>query len=214
MLLAIGLEDRLQALGMKCLTVAGGFVAGWVLGLLIAMGLNRWVFKRKMPEGLKQVLKVVLALVVAILVAAHIFGGDGSGTGTGNTGKAADSAADQNTNKTGTPVTDVPKDEKKPTPATISDTRPAEVTIRVTVLGGPDVVDERFYLIDDDRAAKTLADVKAELKARKAKEPRKVVVAILPSERYPLPLEHGGWTNLVRAVKDEVKLTVIFPESK
>ncbi|HUR55141.1 MAG TPA: hypothetical protein VMZ71_13490 [Gemmataceae bacterium] len=219
MLFGVSFEAKLAAFGMKCLTVAGAFLAGWVLGLLLAMGLNRWLFKNKMPEPFKQVSKIVCALALAILVAVLIFG-DGSGggqfSGGGADGKAAGTATDLDKNKSGNPATEAPKDDKKqPAPATPIDSRPTEVTIRVTVLGGTDVRDEKFYLLDDDRSPKSLREVKDAVLARKAKETRKTVVAVLrspPPNR--VPLDHGSVTQLVTLVQNEAKLDITFPVEK
>ena len=220
MLLAIVSEEKLVALGMKCLTVAGGFVAGWVIGMFIGIGLNRWVFKKKLPEGAKKLFKIVSAIVVAILVAVSIFGGGsggGSFSGDGADGKAAGTATDLEKNKAGSPNVEVKKVDKnkKATPAAVADLRPTEVTIRVTVLGGPDVSNDRYYLIDEDRTAKTFQEVKDAVTARKKSESRKMVVAILrspPPNRAPL--DGGSVTQFVRWAQNEAKLDITFPAEK
>jgi hypothetical protein len=208
-------EDKLSALGMKCLTVAGGFMVGYVLGWLIAVCVNKWVIKKeRTPESLKQLLRVVCGIAVALLVAVSLMWGSGDGTG-GDKEKAGTSDA-QDTKAGPPPSTDAPKDDRKqPAPATPIDTRPTELTIRVTVLGGTDVRDEKFYLLDDDRSPKSLREVKDAVLALKTKETRKTVVAVLRSPApNRVPLDHGAVSRLVAWVQDEAKLDITFPVEK
>jgi hypothetical protein len=207
-------EDKFVALGMKCLTVAGGFMVGYVIGWLIAVGVNKWVIKKeRTPESLKQLLRVVCGIAVALLVAVSLMWGSGDGTG-GDKDKVGNT--DATDKKSGPPVVEAPKDDKKtPTPATPPDPRPTEVTIRVTVLAGTDVRDDKYYLIDDDRGAKSLAEVKDAILGRKAKDTRKKVVAIL---RSPPPndaaLDGKSVTQFVTWVQNTAKLDVTFPAGK
>lgn len=215
MLFGASFEDKLTALGMKCLTVAGGFVVGYVIGWAIAVAANKWVLKKeKTPDGLKQLLRVVCGIAVALLVAVSLMWGSGDGAG-GDKDKSGTSDSTQD-KKTGPPPAETPKDEKKsPTPATPIDPRPTELTIRVTVLGGTDVRDDKFYLLDDDRTAKTIREVKDAVTAKRAKDTRKAVVAVLrspPPNR--VPLDHGAVSRLVSWVQDEAKLDVTFPVEK
>ncbi|MBX9623582.1 MAG: hypothetical protein K2X82_07190 [Gemmataceae bacterium] len=161
------MQDRLELLAMKCLTVLGGFLAGYVGGLLAGWGFDRWVYKGKTPGGLKRTAGTALGLVVALIIALMIFRfGDGGGTG-GGTG------ADEGSGKAG-PVSpaDLPaakKDERPPPKVEALPTPekgPGDVSVPVTFLGGADVVGDKFYLLDGGRL--TFDELKAVLAKRKA----------------------------------------------
>lgn len=81
------------------------------------------------------------------------------------------------------------------TPLKSPDPRPAVVTLRVTVLGGEDVREGRFYLVGDDRAAKTFEEVKDAVAARKSKEPgRRATRRLILGELVELGI---GWAPSV-----------------
>lgn len=160
-------QDRLELLAMKCLTVLGGFLAGYVAGRLGGWGFDRWVYKGKSPDGLKKTAGVILGLIVALIIALLIFrfgegggtgGGVGAGEGAGKAGAAA--PADQPAAK---------KDERPP-PKVVAVPTPergtGDVSVPVTFLGGPDVVGDKFYLLDGGRL--TFDELKAALTKRKA----------------------------------------------
>lgn len=218
LLFVSGAAEKLAGLAIKCLAVAGGFLAGYLLGGLIALALDRWVFARKSPDLVKKGFRWVSGLVVAILVALVVFGeggggfgmGGGEGKGSGTTGSEGQSKDKQS------PQTATPDKERPPvSPVTPAEVRPAELVIRVTILGGTDVQHERFYLIDDDRGPKTFAEVRAAVTGRKASDKRKASLAILfPPPPNRLPLEHPAVTQLVSWARDEAGLDVTFPAGK
>lgn len=146
------MNDRLELLATKCLTVLGGFLAGYVAGRLGGWGFDRWVYKGKTPEGLKKTAATVLGLIVALIVALLIFrfgdgGGSGGGTGAGSgadTGGAVEPAVQPAAKKDDKPP---PKVESVPTP----EKGPGDVSVAVDFLGGPEIVDDKFYRLGGDR---------------------------------------------------------------
>jgi hypothetical protein len=68
--------------------------------------------------------------------------------------------------------------------------------VRVTLLGGDDVKNERFYLIDTDPAAKTFPEATAALLARKAATPGALAVEVRLAESNPLPGNHPAVLRL------------------
>lgn len=209
--------ERLAAYAIKCLAVGGGFLVGYFAGGVIAFALDRWVFAKKSPDALKKVIRMLGGLLLAILVAMIVFGDGGGGGLLGGTGSEGVNKGTPNPETPGKTDPATPKDDKaKPAPSPVqpADPRPTEVTIRVTVLGGGDVANERFYLIDDDRTPKTLQEVKDAVTARKAAEKRKTVVAILFPPKNALPREHSAVTRLAKWANEDAGLDVTFPAVK
>jgi len=216
LLFVSGAAERLAGLAIKCLAVAGGFLAGYLLGGLIAYALDRWVFGQKAPDVVKRGVRWVCGLILAIVVAMIVFGEGGGGFGLGGgEGKGSGATGGEGKNKQTQQPATPDRDRPPVSPVTPADNRPTEVVIRITILGGTDVVQERFYLIDDDRTPRTFAEVRAAVGARKAKDPRKTTLAILfPPPPNRLPLEHPAVTQLVNWARDEAGLDVTFPAGK
>jgi hypothetical protein len=218
LLFVSGAAEHLAALAIKCLAVAGGFLAGYLLGGAIAFALDRWVFNKKAPDLVKKCVRWVSGVILAIVVALIVFGEGGGGFGLGGgEGKGSGKAASEGDSKDKPASTPATPDKNPPqvSPVTPKDTRPAELVIRITILGGTDVSQERFYLIDDDRTPRTFAEVRAAVTARKAKDTRKAVLAIyFPPPPNRLPLEHPAVTQLVTWVRDEAGLDVTFPAGR
>ena len=68
----------------------------------------------------------------------------------------------------------------------------------MTVLGGEDVRDGRFYRLDDDPAAKTFPELKAAVLARKAAETRKTALWLLFPEQHAPARDHPAVIQLDR----------------
>jgi len=47
-------SEQLAAFGVKCLAVAGGFLAGYAIGGVGAWALDKWAFAKKSPDVLKK----------------------------------------------------------------------------------------------------------------------------------------------------------------
>lgn len=161
--------DRLELLAMKCLTVLGGFLAGNLAGRLGMWGFDRWVYKGETPAGLKQVVGVVVGIVVALLIALMIFRfGDGGGQGGGKgpadgPGTAGVAPSDP---KDAPPKEPDDRPPPKVEPVKTPEVKAEDVLVRVTFLGGADVVGDRFYQLDDQRL--TFDELKAAVARRKA----------------------------------------------
>jgi hypothetical protein len=205
-------KEALAEFANNLLLVAGGFLVGYLLGGLIGWALGKWVFRQKEPETLRRLGRPVGGVLLALIVALIVFTGKGKPHGEGGDSKGTPSTETDGKNAPSKTDPDVKLDPKV-TPPKI-DTRPADVTIRVTILGGTDVVNERFYLIDDDRSPKTFEDLKTAITAIKAKEKGKVTVAILFPTKNRLPRVHIAVTQVENWVNEEAGLDVVFPTSK
>lgn len=206
-----GAENALTELVHSLLLIAGGFLVGYVGGGLLAWAVGKYLLKLKDTYNLKAVAKPVCGALVAILVAALVLTGKGKPVGDGGHGKGSPNT-DPN-GKAGPPVAppDGKADPKAPPKV---DIKPADVTLRVTVLGGEDVVNERFYQLDDDRTAKTFGELKAGIAERRTNAKGKVVVAILFPAKNALPREHPAVTQVAKWAAEDAGLDVVFPAVK
>ncbi|MBA4187633.1 MAG: hypothetical protein C0467_06395 [Planctomycetaceae bacterium] len=206
-------ENAITELINDCLLVAGGFLVGYVLGGVLAWAVGRYIFKQKDTSNFKAIGKPVCGAILAVIVAMIVFTGKGKPIGEGGDGKGS-SNNDPNSGKSNppNPNPDLKTDPKVSPPKV--DIKPADVTLRVTVLGGVDVVNERFYLLDDDRTPKTFAELKTAISERRAKEKGKVVVAVLFPTKNALPREHPAVTQVGKWAAEEAGLDVVFPAVK
>ena len=198
-----GASDRLADLALNCLAVAGGYLAGHILGGLAAWALDRWVFGKKTPEPLKKAAQIVCGVALAILVALIVFGrGGGSGGGSGDgQGKGSGDPADHG-------KADPKADDKRP-PVKVEPPQPAAVSasdpqVRVTFLAGDAARGDRFYLVGDDPAPKAFDDVKAAVEAKKREAAGKQVLLVVlypanpnhaPPERSPTVTRVTEWAE-------------------
>ncbi len=213
-----GLGDKLSALAIKCLAVAGGFLVGYFLGGLLATAVNKWIFKKKAPEQFKQVCQMIAGIALAIIVALIIFGdgggglfGGGGASGDGKGNPAADANKD-NQSKT-EPVQKVDPNVAAPK----VDLKAADLTIKVTILAGAAVQSAgKFYLLDDDRTPLSFSELKNAIKARKSQEKGKVTLAVVfPTDpNHAPPRNDPKVTDVTRWATEEAGLDVVFPAHK
>ena len=176
-MLAVSLTDfseaNVTALAKGCLAVAGGFLAGYVLGALSAYGFDKFIAKRESPHGLHKVVRFTCALIAAIIVALLMFRGGSGGNGGDGTGGAAqgDRTGGTGTEATTANPTGTLATKPEPTPAKIQ----IVDVIFLKVFGGDDVEakTENYFQVGDEsvdgRAVKV--DLKG-VKDRVEKKPK------------------------------------------
>lgn len=208
------LARQATLLVMKLLIIAGAYVVGSFLGTLLAVALNRWVFRKKMPEVGKQLCSMVGGLLLALLAALFVmgsggsglFGGGGEGTGENPTpteGSSTDSAPPQEA--VGIP----PRPQVSPPPQ-----REVSTVIRVTVLAGKAVREMgRFYLLEDDPTPRTFTEITDAILQRRPKTGERLTVWILfPADpNLAPPTNDPKVARLVDWVRQEAGLDVTFP---
>lgn len=207
--------ERVAQFVVNVLAVGGGFLAGFLLTGFVVWLLDRWLTGGKAPPTLKQAARVVGGLVLALLVALIVFGSGsgwglfGAGIGDSKGQGATDQAGD---GKGGTPVTAGPEAQQPAVEQSsqVRDLPPPEQRVRVTVLGGTAVKDERFYLIDNDQPPKTFAEVTSAVGAKKAASGKAVGLEVRFSTENTLPRDHPAVTRLVRWGQEQ-GVTVSFP---
>jgi hypothetical protein len=157
-----GMGSRFVLLAVKLLAIGGGFFFGRLVGLLSARALNRWVFAKKAPETIHRLCGIVAGVIGAILVALFVFGEGGglfgSGKGDGD-GTNPPVAKDKVKGKTETPE---PKEPPKKPPEKLKppEPKPTPGDMRVAILGGSDVRDGKFYLIESDPEPRTFEQLR------------------------------------------------------
>ena len=186
------------------LAVGGGFLVGYMLAWAAMWWADRSFLLRKTPPMAHRVVRFLGGLVLAIIVALLVFGAGGSGLG-GGTGENLGDKVPQ----TGGPNPDAPP-ATVPAPVSVAATTPSGERVRVTLLGGPDVKDERFYLVDADPVARNFAEVKSALAAKKA-DGKKLVLELRFAAAHTLPQDHPAVARLAAWARDSAGLTVTYP---
>jgi hypothetical protein len=204
-------EEAFRELITNVLLVAGGFLVGYLLGGALAWAVARYALRLKNgTEHIKAVGKPVGGIVLALIVALIVFTGRGKGPGEGGEGKGAATNP-----SAGTAEPKAPDARTGPNVVVPKvDLKPADVTLRVTVLGGDDVKNERFYLLEDDRNPLTFPELKAAVEARRAREKGKVSLAILFPAKNALSRDHPAVTQLAKWAAEVAGLDVVFPAAR
>ena len=186
--------DRIAAMAMNALAVGGGFLVGYLLTALAAYFLDRWLTGGKSPVGLHKTVRAIGGVCGAVLVALLVFG-DGTGTGRGDgPGTTPSTGAGAGTTAVTTLAPDPATKDKPPEPPR------TEEIVRVKILSGVDVVEERFYVLDGETVAVTLEGIKRELAARKKASAKSLTVQIDLGERTD---QNGsGVQSLKRVAQD------------
>lgn len=200
-----GMGERLAVLGIKCLAVGGGFLFGYVIGLIVARALNRWVFASKAPEALKKLCGLISGVVFAILVAIVVFGegggglfGSGQGTGDGTNPPVEKDKAKE---KTDPPEQKEPP-KKPPEKLKPPDPKPTAGDMRVAILSGSDVRDSKFYLIETDPEPRTFEQFKEAVRRRR-EERKDALVLVFRFSGEPLGESNTELKRLKAWVQDE-----------
>ncbi len=193
---------RLAKLIEGALATVGAFLVGYVLVALLGWWCDKYLLKRKSPDLLHRICRLLGGLILAILVAMMLFGGgggsgDGTGDGTG-AGKASPGHAP-----------DAESTDPKAVAAKVAP--PVEVRVRVLVLGGTDVKDQKFYVVDDDPAPLAFADAKTAIQKKKDATAKSVGLEIRFPVQNALPRDHPAVAQLARWAGEVAGLAVAFP---
>jgi hypothetical protein len=199
--------DQVARFFLNLLAVAGGFLLGYALTGVAVWAIDRWFTGGKMPIGVYRVARMIGGIALAVLVALLLFGGGfgpgtGPGAGPGDTTETGPGAPQQSP-----PTTQI---EPTPPPVLPKDAPLPEERVRVTLLGGEAVKEERFYLIDYDPAPKTFAEVVAAVNARKAEVMKPVGVEIRFTADNTLAQNHAAVLQVINwARANDVAVTLL-----
>jgi hypothetical protein len=198
-LFAIDVPDTSKAAQylLRGLAVGGAFLVGYVLTWVVARLLDRSLTAGKSPSAVHKSARFLGGLLLAVIAAIFLFGpgGDGLGFGGGPGEGKGQGAGEGKGGEATKPTQPISADVKSPEP-TKSDPVPPEQRVRVTMLGGEDVKDERFYLLDDDRSPRTFAEVTAAVTAKKSASAKPVGVEVRFTATNTLPRTHPAVLRL------------------
>ena len=203
---------RFAQFAVNLLAIGGGFLAGQAVTALAAWFFLRWLTRGKAPPSLKRAVRLAGGVAGAVLVAIIVFGHGQGWTLFGGGGPAAENGAPATGTGPGVPPATPPATEPKPPPPppTVRELPPDAERITVKLLGGDDVKDERFYVVADDPAAKTLAEAKAAVTARRTAAGKPVGIEVRFAPRNTLSRTHGAVTSFVDWAHAR-GLPVLFP---
>jgi hypothetical protein len=201
--------SRMGQLVVNCLAIGGGFLAGWFIVAFLATLANRSVRRKGPPSKLQKATRNLGGIAAAILVAIIVFGHGQGWTFFGGGADGSSNGGETKENLAGT--TEKPGGEKT-TPVSVKISPPVDERIRITILGGDDVKNEAFYIIDEDAKPKTFDEAKVAIVGKRDQlTQKKVGVDIRFSAANALPQDHPAVTRLARWIRNEAALTVSFP---
>ena len=208
--------EKLAQFAFNILAIGGGFFVGRLFCGFLLWLLDRWITRGKTPVVLKQAWATIGGLAIAVLVALIVFGhGEGwTLMGGGGSGEENTNTKSSGTGTGPTTPTPIPSPPTDPGPITATpSTKPIPTThtrIRVMLLGGDDVKDERFYLIDDDTTPRNFGDVRTTLTARKESSNQPIGIEVRFAEKNTLPPNHPAVLRLTQWAHSH-GLTVTLP---
>ena len=200
-------QGNIAAFATGCLAVVGGFLAGYVVGMLAGKAFDKLVVRRESPHGMHKVIRYTCALIVAIIVALIVFRSGDGGNGNGGGAKPGENASGSGTEPTGVSTVG--------TPATKPDMAPAKIQIveavKVRIYFGNDVEanTEKFFQVNDDPAKTDLAGVKAAVQQRKLAAKGRVVIVY---EFAPTASERTYAWAVLNGAKDSLDAPLLSPK--
>jgi hypothetical protein len=172
--LAIAIFD-LQMFLLRCFAVAGGAGIGLVGGGWALRFFWRVLLHRPAPPRLLALARLLGMVILGVLVYLWVFGGgDTSGLGGGGGwwpfgGRGGGGSGSQTTGPSTAKqaATATRQQEKQPEPATPD----AAHVLKVRLLGGKEVVAQRFYKVEGEAQAMTWTELLAFLEKRRKQDP-------------------------------------------
>jgi hypothetical protein len=200
---------------LKGLAVAGGAAIGWLGSALLFRLLVRLSLHRTAPPRVLLPIRALGALTLGLAVWAWAFSSGGLGPGLGgwfgsgrNDGQppGAKTSPGPSTEPTAEPDIATPK-------RSAPEFQPGleQDTLRIEILGGARVKDERFYLLEGENEPRTLTEIRKVIQARRQqqdKPPLKGVVIMVYGSS--VARDHPAVKILVKWA-EENGLSVTFP---
>jgi hypothetical protein len=187
---------------VKLLAVVGGAAVGGGFVGFVARRMARLVARREVPRRPMTALRGLggIAGGWAIWLMVYSPGGSGLFGGGGSLFGERGSAASGG-----------PEPAALDTTANVIPAAEGGTTLRVTVLGGPRVVDGRFYLVESDSKARTLAELKKIVKDRQGKSHVRTIELLIYEDS--VARSHAAVGDLERWAGQN-DLTVSMPPTK
>jgi hypothetical protein len=194
---------------LKGLAVAGGAAIGAIASGWLFRLLARLSFQRSVP---RKVLIPVRALGAAALgLAVWVWVSSSGGWGPGMGGLLGSGGSNAETTEAGARPRGEYTAPSAGQPVPAIQREQGEDSLRIDILGGARVKQERFYLLEGNKEPLTLSEVRKAIQARrqeKDKPPLKgIVIMVYPSS---VARDHPAVRNLVKWA-EENRLSVTFP---
>jgi hypothetical protein len=182
-------------MALRVIAVAGGAVIGALVSSILFSLIARIAFKQRPPKPMKRFIQVLGAVALA-LVAWKMplgFGGAGDGlgggfglggSGTGN-GAASENVAVQTAPGNAQNVPNAPGEGD---------------TLRIEMLGGERVQNERFYVVEGEAEPRTLAELRKLIQTRMQQRPPLQGIEIIVQE-HSVAQNHPAVGDLERWAK-------------
>jgi hypothetical protein len=202
-------------LGMQILkglaVVGGAVVGGWGSGLLFRL-LVRLSVQRSAPAKVVMPVRILGAVALGLAVWVWAFSSGGSGPGLGGWFGSGTGGQTSETHKESGPSSEPAAEPKVDGPErTPPQSQPGPDTLRIEILGGARVQQERFYLLEGENQPRTLPEVRKIIQARQQqrdKPPLKGLVILIYGSS--VARDHPAVKNLVKWA-EEHRLSVTFP---
>jgi hypothetical protein len=193
-------------LGLKLLALVGGFSIGAVFSGLVLRLMSRLVMVRTVPRLVTRLVQGVGGGTLGMAVWIWAFGSGGSGLG---------GSGDLRSSGVELPSSGLERQGSKVESATAtSEPSPAATNLRVELLGGPRVHNERFYLVDGDSRPCSLAEVRERIRTLMNSQDRKPLKAVeLVIYEDSVAQDHPAVEDLAKwARRQDLSVTLAFPK--
>ncbi len=205
---------------LKGLAVAGGAALGWLgSGLLFRLG-ARLTLQRSVPRKLLVPVRALSAAALGLAVWVWAFSSGGLGPGLGGWfGSGLTGGQPPEGRKSEIRSTKSETKVRAPDPGLVSDFGfrtsdfPAQDSLRIEILGGARVKDERFYLLEGENDPRTLTEIRKAIQARRQeqdKTPLKGIVIMVYGSS--VARDHPAVKTLVKCAEGN-GLSVTFPRT-
>jgi hypothetical protein len=211
---SLGIPD-LGLLLVKVLAVAGAAAVGWFGGGLFWRFACRLLFHRPLPATPLFLMRSLSALAVGLLIWFWVFspaGAGGLGGGGGwwpFGGRGGQSGPEITGTADNTATQKASKEEVKAKQREKEDKKTKGLSVRM--LGGRRVVEQKFYLMEDEAEPRTLAELKEAIEAQRGQNPALTTLTIIlfpdsVDQANPAVTELKSW-----AEANGLTVTLSFP---
>ncbi|WP_020473949.1 hypothetical protein [Zavarzinella formosa] len=193
---------------LNFLAIGGGFLLGSIAGWAAVRVAAKFILLAKPNKTISLIARALGGIAGAILVALFVFGDGGWGFG-GSGGGLPGGPGGTDKQQPGQPINEEPKAEpKKIEPPKIKPKPPeTDDSVKVVVLGG-DATQDRFYLLEDEKAPSTLEEVTLKVEARnQAKKLSRLTIYVYKNSAAMDSAVVGDLKDLAR----KLDLSIDFP---
>jgi hypothetical protein len=199
---------------LKGLAVAGGAAVGGLGSGLLFRLLVRLSLHRTVPQKALLLVRALGAAALGLAVWMWVFSTGGSGPGLGGLlGSGAGGQSTETRAQPGPSTEPTPKHQAATPKGSIPESRQvlAPDTMRIEILGGERVKQERFYLLEGEKEPRTLSEVRKAILARREDRDKPPLVGIvIMIYGSSVARDHPAVRNLQKWA-EENRLSVTFP---